>query len=237
MESVRLMIASDNRLYRECLVNMLAETTAISRVGQATSAAETSKQIGQLSPGVVLVDVGMRDALTLARNLRGRNHSTRLVAIGLSQSEAEVVPYVEAQMCGYITREAEIREVLDAISAALRGEVYCSLSLIGILTRRIAALSTQCAAPDAMPRPALAHRLTPREMQIMELVQQSLSNKEISKRLGIEPQTTKNHVHSILCKLGLRRRTEICLQSHLLHADRCMMRAGSDSTTVSAHSA
>jgi DNA-binding NarL/FixJ family response regulator len=95
-----------------------------------------------------------------------------------------------------------VEDVVAAIRAAARGEVHCSPKVAGSLFRRIAALS-----PDRTHRSGNG-ALTAREAQILKLIQAAMSNKMISRTLGIELPTVKNHVHSILVKLGIHRRAE-----------------------------
>ena len=103
-------------------------------------------------------------------------------------------------IAGYVTRDASLADMLLAVEATARGEVHCSPKIAGSLFRRIAAL------PRNGPPPPTS--LTARESQILRLLQQGMSNKMISRSLGIELPTVKNHVHSILAKLGIHRRTE-----------------------------
>jgi DNA-binding NarL/FixJ family response regulator len=120
----------------------------------------------------------------------------------MAEDEAEVLNCAQLGIAGYVTRDASIADMLAAVEATARGEVHCSPKIAGSLFRRIAALSTERSnggAPNA---------LTARESQILKLLQQGLSNKMISRSLGIELPTVKNHVHSILAKLGIHRRTE-----------------------------
>jgi DNA-binding NarL/FixJ family response regulator len=97
-------------------------------------------------------------------------------------------------------------DVLEAIQAAARGEVRCSPRVAGFLFRHIASL-----AKEQSPSPTPTSALTARESQILELLRQGMTNKMISRRLGIELPTVKNHVHSVLAKLGVHRRAEAML--------------------------
>src|SRR5262249_40052791 len=118
------------------------------------------------------------------------------------ESEAEVLNCAEIGIAGYVTREASIAEMLAAVEATARGEVHCSPKIAGSLFRRIAKLSTERQSGGS------SGGLTARESQILQLLQQGMSNKMISRSLGIELPTVKNHVHSILAKLGIHRRAE-----------------------------
>jgi len=147
----------------------------------------------------------MSDAFAAARQLGRAAVTSRIVALGMPESEAEVLNCAQLGIAGYVTREASIDELLAAVEATARGEVHCSPKIAGSLFRKIASLST----PQS--NNTQANALTARESQILRLLQQGLSNKMISRSLGIELPTVKNHVHSILAKLGIHRRTEAML--------------------------
>jgi len=120
----------------------------------------------------------------------------------MPEDETQVLSCAQVGIAGYVTRDGSVEDVVAAIKAASRGEVHCSPKIAGSLFRRIAALSTE--------RPGRTGNgvLTAREAQILKLVQEGMSNKMISRTLGIELPTVKNHVHSILVKLGIHRRAE-----------------------------
>jgi two-component system nitrate/nitrite response regulator NarL len=207
---IRVVVASHIRLYREALGRVLRQTAELTQdqapavvlVGLAASAAEAVEQVHRLTPDIALIDMAMSDAFSAARQLGRSAAGSRVVALGMAENEAEVLNCAQIGISGYVTREASIDELLAAVEATARGEVHCSPKIAGSLFRRIAALSTErgnVSSPGA---------LTARESQILRLLQQGMSNKMISRSLGIELPTVKNHVHSILGKLGIHRRTE-----------------------------
>lgn len=204
-DGVSVLVASDIRLYREGLEQMLRERPGI-RVGPgALTAAETLQRVHEMRPAVLLLDMGMEGALAAARQIGRQIRGTRVVALGMPEFETEILSCAAVGVSGYVTRSASIADVLEAIQAAARGEVRCSPRVAGILFRHIASLSQERPAPAPIPT------LTVREMQILELLRQGMSNKMISRTLGIELPTVKNHVHSILAKLGVHRRAEAML--------------------------
>jgi two-component system nitrate/nitrite response regulator NarL len=209
---IRVLVASHIRLYREALGRVLeqAKEHAMERaleqaaevvlVGLASSAADAVEQVRRLAPDVILLDMAMTDAFSVARHLGRFAGASRIVALGMPENEVEVLNCAQLGIAGYVTREASIADMLAAVEATARGEVHCSPKIAGSLFRRIAALSSSNGStPNA---------LTGRESQILKLLQQGMSNKMISRSLGIELPTVKNHVHSILTKLGIHRRTE-----------------------------
>ena len=215
---IRVLVASHIRLYREALGRVLEQARAqawqrpigqaagdapeVVLVGLAASATEAVEQVRSLAPDITLLDMAMSDAFSVARHLTRFAGASRIVALGMPEDEAEVLNCAQLGIAGYVTREASIADMLAAVEATARGEVHCSPKIAGSLFRRIAALSTE--RSNGVPPNAL----TARESQILKLLQQGMSNKMISRSLGIELPTVKNHVHSILAKLGIHRRTE-----------------------------
>lgn len=198
----RVLMASDVRLYRESLERVLREAHGIQLIGTVSCAEETLERVRALTPCVVLLDMTMYEAFSVARQLARIAKSTKVVALAMPEVEAEVINCAEIGIAGYVTREASPADVLDAIHAASRGEVQCSPKIAGYLFKRLALLSTERRGPGPFGN------LTARESQIVRLLQQGLSNKMISRHLGIGVPTVKNHVHSILAKLGVHRRAE-----------------------------
>jgi DNA-binding NarL/FixJ family response regulator len=202
---IRVLVASHIRLYREALGRVLEQAEEkITLVGVAESAAAAVDLAHRLTPDIALLDMAMDEAFSVARQL-GRvvgasSGPTRVVALGMAENEAEVLNCAQLGVAGYVTRDASITDMLEAIEATARGEVHCSPKIAGSLFRRVAALSSSSRTTS--------NTLTARESQILKLLQQGMSNKMISRSLGIELPTVKNHVHSILGKLGIHRRTE-----------------------------
>ena len=202
MTCIRVLVASHIRLYCEGLERVLRESPEFALVGTACSAAEVLEQTHKLDADVALLDMAMSDAFTVAREVVRVGSRSKIVALGMPEDETQVLSCAQLGICGYVTRDGSVAEVIAAIKAAARGEVHCSPKIAGSLVRRIAALSTE------RPGRPTAGSLTAREAQILKLVQEGMSNKMISRTLGIELPTVKNHVHSILGKLGIHRRAE-----------------------------
>jgi len=200
---VRVLIASEVRLYRIGLERLLREIPDITIVGTASSAEEASELAGALVHEVMLLDMAMPDAYGIARRVGRLSPVSKVVALGTPENEAEVLACAEAGIAGYVTRDGSVEDVVAAIRTIARGEVYCSAKVASSLVRRV--------AERASSMPAASGSLTAREAQILKLLQQGLSNKMISRTLGIELPTVKNHVHNILTKLGIHRRAEAIL--------------------------
>ena len=207
---IRVLVVSHIRLYREALGRVLEQARLeasepapeVVLIGLAASAADAVEQVRRLAPDITLLDMAMSDAFSAARQLGRFAGGSRIIALGMAENEAEVLNCAQLGIAGYVTRDASVAEMLSTVEATARGEVHCSPKIAGSLFRRIAALSTE------RSNGSTPNALTARESQILKLLQQGMSNKMISRSLGIELPTVKNHVHSILAKLGIHRRTE-----------------------------
>jgi two-component system nitrate/nitrite response regulator NarL len=195
---MRVQILADIRLYREGLADLLARRGI--DVMDTTAEAAGVSDARTPRPDVVLVDMAMPDAIPTLRRLAAVFPDVSAVALGLPETEANVLACAEAGVAGYVPTEGSAEELVDTLGHVVRGEALCSPNVVGSLFRRVANL-----AVDRRPA-ATAGRLTARERQIMELVDRGLTNREIADRLGIELSTVKNHVHNTLDKLQVRRR-------------------------------
>jgi DNA-binding NarL/FixJ family response regulator len=125
-----------------------------------------------------------------------------VVAFAVTEIEHLILACAEAGIAGYVGRDGSEQDVVAAVECALRGELYCSKRIAGILSRYIAAIPRQSSRPDQQPA------LTSREDQVLDLLAEGMSNKEIGRALQICDATVKNHVHNILDKLRVHRRGE-----------------------------
>ncbi len=206
MESIRVFIADDNRLLREGLVSLLGDQEDLIVIGTAPSGHEALEQIKNLCPDVVLIDIGMpdKDGIEVTRVLHQDMPEVKVVILGMLDLTEEIMQCIEAGAVGYVLKEASFDHLEKTIRSVFRGESFCSPQLTASLFTRIAEL-----ASERKPKiPDGSVKLTGRESEIINLIAEGLSNKEIAKRLFIETQTVKNHIHNILDKLQLYNRLE-----------------------------
>ncbi len=193
---IRLLVASDVRLYREGLVGILGGTGPCEIVGTAADRSSTLERATELQPDVALIDLAMAESRQVVRALAGVG--VPVVVFGVREREDEIIEYAEAGVAGYVTRDSSLEELVGVVESVARGESLLSPRIAALLLRRVRATA----------RPGPAARLTPRETEIVRLIDDGLSNKEIARQLTIEVATVKNHVHSILEKLEVNRRAE-----------------------------
>jgi two-component system nitrate/nitrite response regulator NarL len=196
-------IVSDVLLYREGLAASLQRDGQLSILGLVSSA-EALPAIISSRPDVALLDGGMEDFLGLARRIRAHLPSLRIVGFGISGGADRFVDCAESGLTAFVDCGSSVDELVAAVLGALKGELSCSPKISALMCERLASLSA-----GGLHRP---EALTRREREVAILIGQGLSNKEIANDLLIGPATVKNHVHSILEKLNVRRRSAIVSQ-------------------------
>ena len=202
-----VLVITDVRLYLEGLAELLTREEEVDVVGTAGDAQEALLQVTNCHPSLALLDMTMAGALDLARRILREARTTQVLSFAGPEAEDVVVACAELGVGGYLTREASLADVIIAIDGVARGETLCSPRMAPTLFRRVGDLAQQIAH-----RTAPAARLTRREREVITLIDQGLSNKEIAHELCIELATVKNHVHHILEKLNVRRRGEAAAQ-------------------------
>lgn len=198
---IRVAVVSEIRLYRDGLAQMLGTDGRFDVVGTVTSYDDGLARIAELAPEVALVDLAAADGPGLVHALLEQAPSVKVLALGIDETEAGVIPLAEAGIAGFVTREATLDDLLLTVESAARGEALCSPRTIALLLERVAALSGE-------RRRTATEDLTSREREILALVDQGFSNKEIALQLTIQVATVKNHIHNILEKLHVARRGE-----------------------------
>lgn len=202
-EPIRVAVWSDDRIVAEALTVVLAarpELRAVDQVGRGPLAGEEAAQ-----PDVLLVDASGGRARALGRLIQAgeRWPGIRLVVIGLA-SETDVLEFVEAGAVGYLLKTASPLDLTAAVRAVHERTTHCSSGVLAAACARARQLATTLAVAErqvsAVP--------TRRQVQVLELLAEGFSNKQIAQRLSISRQTAKNHVHRLLAGLGVRGRRE-----------------------------
>jgi two-component system nitrate/nitrite response regulator NarL len=200
--TVDVFIVAGVRLYRQGLASALNGDDRFRVVGTAVGLADGLSEMTRLdpTPAVALLDIGIGPGLESARHLRDVLPEVRLVALSLDEKDETVVALAEAGVAGFVTSDTSLDGLMTTVECVARGGARCSPRATAALVRRLASL-----AQDRRPE-SRGDQLTPRERQIVALIDRGLSNKEIATELHIELATVKNHVHSVLDKLQVRRR-------------------------------
>jgi DNA-binding NarL/FixJ family response regulator len=212
---IRVLVVDDQALFREALVALLAVQPGIEVVGEAANGRDAVEAAGRLRPDVVLMDLRMPvlDGVGATRQLRVDHPSVRVLALTTFDGDAEVFPALRAGAVGYLLKDATTDRLVEAVVAADRGESVLAPSVAAKLVARVAALPEPAAAPAPQP---LVDPLTDRELEVLRHLAAGRSNREIAQAVFLSEGTVKNHVTSILAKLGARDRTQAALRASAL---------------------
>jgi NarL family two-component system response regulator LiaR len=194
---IRVLIVDDHALVRQGLRMFLGAAGNLELVGEAADGEEAVRMVKELSPDVVLMDLLLPklDGIKATEAVRKARPDTQVIALTSVLEDASVVGAVKAGAIGYLLKNTDAADLIDAIHAAAAGQVRLSPEASARLVREIHA-------------PQSRENLTAREVEVLRLVAQGRANKEIARSLGITEQTAKSHVHSILGKLGMLSRTQ-----------------------------
>lgn len=194
----RLVIVTEVRLFREGIARIVAEGTPHISVDTAVPDGTLLSRLAELKPDVVLVDAATIRRHAGDHDLRAVVPGSRWVAFAVTGDEHDVIACAQAGVVGFVDQDAPVDDLLAAIEAALHGQPWCSARVAAAMCARLVATAHAPTTDDGW--------LTGRERQILDLIDQALSNKEIAQRLSIEVSTVKNHVHNLLEKLRVKHR-------------------------------
>jgi len=203
---IRVLIIHRNRLFREGLAFVLEQEQPITVVGAVAEASAVWEELERLHPDVILVDLCLpeRQGLGEAHQIRAVFPDVKILMLGLTQTESDILACIEAGAVGCLPQEASREDLVTHIRAVTAGETLWSAKVADVLTSRIAEFTRARELRRVLDLP----NITRRELEIIALIEARLSNKEIAVRLGIEVSTVKNHIHNILDKLQLDDRKE-----------------------------
>jgi DNA-binding NarL/FixJ family response regulator len=196
---VSIVVFSDVRFIREALVEIFQRSGRFDAHGIAESSALEQSLARHVD--IILIDAHLPDGVAAVRRIKRDAPQIRVVAFALAEDEKEVIAWAESGVSGYIPRSTALSDMVTFLEAAIRGEQICSPRVASGLVRRLAVGS----APE---RSDHVVTLTRRELEIVQLINDGLSNKEIARRLKIGLATAKSHVHNVLEKLGVERRSQ-----------------------------
>jgi DNA-binding NarL/FixJ family response regulator len=203
---IRVVVADDQALFRRGLTVVLAASEDIEVVGEASDGEEAVAKAQELTPDVVLMDVRMPrlSGIEAARHIRRILPATEILMLTVSDEEEDLYESVKAGANGYLLKEIAIEEIAETVRAIVQRQGVISPSMTSKLIAEFRALSRRVAEREELPPPGL----TDREMQVLRLMAQSKSNRDIAGALFISENTVKNHVRNILEKLHLHSRME-----------------------------
>ncbi len=198
--TIRILLADDHSVVREGLRMFLGRDPELQVVGEANDGAEAIEQVRQLRPDVVLMDLLMPvvDGIAATASIRREFPETEVIAMTSVLESATVVGAIRAGAIGYLLKDTQAGELLRMIKAAAAGQVQLSPRVSAYLVQEVRVEKER-------------ELLTARETDVLRLLAQGHSNKEIARQLQLVEDTVKTHVRHILAKLGVQSRTQAVL--------------------------
>jgi two-component system, NarL family, response regulator NreC len=198
----RILIADDHFIVRAGLRALLKSEPAFELVGEANGGHEALDLVQRTRPDVLILDLSMPDldGIAITRKLKPEFPALRILILTLHEDQALLKGAIKAGASGYILKRAVEVELIAAIHAVLRGDLYLDPALTrGLLDEP---------APPARPPSASIKSLTPRETEVLQLLAEGYTNRQIGERLSLSVRTVEGHRSNLSDKLGLRSRVE-----------------------------
>jgi DNA-binding NarL/FixJ family response regulator len=215
MDEIRVLLADDQQLVREGLRVLLDMVDDVRVVGEASDGSMAVELAGRLEPDVVLMDVRMPklDGVAATRRIRSACPHVKVIILTTFDDDEYVFEGLRAGAAGYLLKDVPSEQLTEAIRAAARGEAFIHPAVTRKVVAELARLTEREEARRDQP---LDEPLSARELEVLGLLAEGLSNREIGERLFISTGTAKNHVSSILGKLAVRDRTQAILRAQEL---------------------
>jgi len=213
IKKIRLLLIEDNRLLREGLAAMLKKQKDMNVVETVGNGENILAIMRKYKPEVILLDLGLRsrNSLNLVKLAKKNFPTSKVIIMDLIPVQSDVFKFVQAGVSGFILKDATVADFLKTIRSVSKGLQVLPNNLTGSLFSQI----VEHAINEASPSDVIdSVRMTKREKQVIELISEGHTNKEIAQKLHLSTYTVKSHVHNILEKLALSTRVQIAKHLH-----------------------
>jgi two-component system, NarL family, nitrate/nitrite response regulator NarL len=205
---IRILLVNEIRLIGNVIAASLEDEPDFHIVACVTTPEEALNTIHENQVDIALVSTRLPDqgALSLTRSITEEAPNTKVLALGLTEEKTRVLRYVEAGAAGYILKDNSLEDLISIVRNAQEGKVFVSPQIAAAMMERLSDLAQIFTGVDVGKTTEAG--LTPRELEVLELIGKGLTNQQIAEKLVIELGTVKNHVHNILEKLNVSSREE-----------------------------
>jgi DNA-binding NarL/FixJ family response regulator len=212
METIRLLIVDDHALFREGLRALFSAIEDIELVGEATYGQEAIDIVEQLQPDVVLMDIDMpgMSGVQATRTILRETASTGIVMVTMLEDDASVFSAMRVGARGYVLKGAQPKELVETIRAVANGQALFGPA---IATRIMHFFNEQGQQSESSLSKDAFPELTPRELEVLELIAEGNKNSEIAKKLVISDKTVRNHITNIFSKLQVADRAQAIIKA------------------------
>lgn len=214
MKPIRILLVDDQALFREGLRTLLSVHADLVVVGEAGNGSEALQRVKALQPSVILMDLRMPvlGGVEATRRALAFDPTVKVIVLTTFDDDEEVFEALHAGAMGYLLKDAPSEKLVEAIRAAARGESFLQPSIAAKVVAEFNRLSHAAPKPSA----ALLEPLSERERDVLRFLARGMSNKEIAAALNLAEGTVKNHMSSVLGKLGVMDRTQAALKAREL---------------------
>jgi DNA-binding NarL/FixJ family response regulator len=212
MKKIRLLLIEDNRLLRDGILAILKPHKDIVIIAASGDGKDTLVKIKQLKPNVVLLDLGLRsqNSLHVVEIVKKDFPEAKIIVMDLAPVQADILQYVKAGANGFILKDASLNDFLITIRTVAEGSTVLPPLLVDSLFSQI----VDHAVREGKSKLNEAVKMTKREREVIGLLGEGMSNKEIGQKIHISTFTVKSHIHNIMEKLALHTRLEIANYSY-----------------------
>lgn len=204
--AIRIAVVDDHPLFREGVTRSLSEIGGFEMVGEGATAQDAERIVSTLHPDILLLDISMPGGgLASVANILAGHPGQKIVMLTVSEANADVTRALNAGVRGYVLKGVGSRTLAEILHNVAAGESYVSPTLSARLLSDLKSLQPANGTADRL------RQLTGREAEILRLVAEGLSNKEVALRLKLQEKTVKHHMTGVLSKLNVRNRTEAAL--------------------------
>jgi DNA-binding NarL/FixJ family response regulator len=208
--TISVALIEDNRLVREGISALLNQQPDLKVV--VTGASGDPLLLKDVKPQVILLDLGLRngDSLRVAEKVRKELPDSRIIVMDLLPAHEDIMDFVHAGVAGFIMKDATLEDLVNTIRLVAAGTHVLPPAVTGTLFSQIARDAVAKGRPEVLK----SVRMTPREREVINLIAEGMSNKEIAGRLHIATHTVKSHVRNVMEKLTLHTRLQIAAYAH-----------------------
>ena len=208
IKKIKIVLIEDNRLLRDGIASLLKKQSDMQVVAVVANGENILDLINKLKPNIILLDFGLKNLISLkvVELIKKNSQKTKIIIMDLAPLQADVFEFIRAGVSGFILKDANINELFKTIRLVYQGAQVLPPNLTGSLFSQV----IEHAVNDFKPAKfAESIRLTKRERQVIELISDGNTNKDIAQILHLSTYTVKSHVHNILEKLALHTRLQI----------------------------
>lgn len=214
MDKISILVIEDNRLLREGIETLLKTQSDLLVVSSLGNGENIIAAVMNSQPKIVLLDLGLRDhsSLHIVKTILKKMPATKIIVMDLVAMEKDIYEFIKAGVSGFLLKDANIEDFYNAIRKVHAGEQILPPNMMKTLFASIVENAIHSTTPSIIVESV---RMTKREQQVIQLIAEGYTNKEIAQKLNLSAFTVKSHVHNILEKLSLQTRVQVANYAHI----------------------